>query len=1534
MKLYIADESRLNKYILYATNEEYSFLHYKIMNSKNDYPITIVNKNNEYYLQSNGSVNIEQSGKQDFIQKLNEYSSYCLKILGKKENVKVFCLPNVDEQTYKLNIENISEITIGSNNNNTIIYKESNFALQECILKKSNNSWEIQKNTSSNYLYVNNIAVTYKKLKYGDVIFINGLKIIFMPKFIEVNNPANLVNVQNLSIYQEYESNITEYKPVTDEEANVQLYNEEDYFYHVPRMQEVIEIKNITIDAPPNNQSMENVPFFLTIGTSLVMTASSVITGYSIYNSVVNNGAKFISVLPQFIMVLSMLIGSLLIPILSKKWHKKKSKERELLRQKKYGEYLTKKEAEIKLEMNNQKHILLANYPSALECRALINQGKKNIWKREIDDKEFLNVRLGLGNIKPFLNISSPQEKFSLDEDNLMKEVYRINMETKLLDKVPITYSFKDNILSSLIYNTQKNDRYIDGIITQLVTFHSPIDLKLVIFTNEDNANKWNYAKYLPHIWNNEKDTRFFSTNTEELKVVSSYLENEFKERKNKINSRNLSSEEMELINKKEPYKNFRSYYLIITDDYLSVKNTGIIEEIIKNKANYGFSLLTISNSIKNIPKECEKFIDLSESDGCIFEKEVSASKQIKFLLEDINNEDMYDISQKLSIIPIDIKNETAILPKSLSFLDMYDVTYIEQLNISNNWKLNNAIQSLAVPIGVHVNGEKFYLDLHEKYHGPHGLIAGSTGSGKSEFIISFILSMAINYHPYEVQFVLIDYKGGGLAGAFENKEAGIKLPHLVGTITNLDVTEMNRTLVSINSELKRRQKLFNEVKKQLGEGTIDIYKYQKYYREGLVKEPLAHLFVISDEFAELKSQQPEFMQELISTARIGRSLGIHLILATQKPSGVVNDQIWSNSKFKICLKVQDRSDSMEMLKKPDAASIKDVGRFYLQVGYDDYFDIGQSAWSGARYKPTEKIIKKVDDSISFIDNVGYVIKNITDKVSSETSKDIGDQLTNIVKYICKIGTKENIHTNQLWLESLPETLYISNLKQKYNYLPNSYNFTPIIGEYDKPKRQEQGLLNLNLNCQNTIIWGESGSGKDNLLTTIIWSSITEHTPEEINFYIIDCGSEVLQVFNQIPHIGEVTTLESSEKIIGIFNMLQEEIERRKDLLNAYAGSYKAYNESSGKKLPLLVCVISNYENFTDTYNRLSEDILPLYRDGSKYGIVFIITSVSTTGIRARMLQNFSNRITLRLSDDTNYRALLNAPRGLIPKKCFGRGLINLNEDILEFQTAFVYTQKDIYSVIRNSVSLFKQNYKVRAKKISVIPKVVTIDTVIDEIKEVDKIPVGYDLQTKETKTYNFISEPITIISAADMSDKNGFIGAIIKELEMFDICLKIIDVNGILKEYLQPDVNYFDNVNMGIMDIFNEINNYNIQKEKIYIINGISNIHRYLDSTTQLSFYNLIEQLDKFKNVHFIFIDNYLSFKNMELQKWFKNISKGFNGIWLGENFGVQSLFNVMSVSLEVRKLDFPYIGFVINNGNFKVIKSLILERKENNHE
>lgn len=199
--------------------------------------------------------------------------------------------------------------------------------------------------------------------------------------------------------------------------------------------------------------------------------------------------------------------------------------------------------------------------------------------------------------------------------------------------------------------------------------------------------------------------------------------------------------------------------------------------------------------------------------------------------------------------------SQRSALPNSLGFLEMFEVGNVAQLNIGQRWADDDASRTLVTPVGRDAAGECATLNLHEKAHGPHGLIAGTTGSGKSEFIITYILSMCVNYAPDQVAFVLIDYKGGGLAGAFDNER--IRLPHLAGTITNLDGAAISRSLVSIKSELKRRQDAFNRARDVTGEATMDIYKYLRYYRRGVLMEPLPHLFIVADEFAELKQQEP-----------------------------------------------------------------------------------------------------------------------------------------------------------------------------------------------------------------------------------------------------------------------------------------------------------------------------------------------------------------------------------------------------------------------------------------------------------------------------------------------------------------------------------------------------------------------------------------------------------------------------------------------------------------------------------------------------
>ena len=1520
MRILIVDRKKIHKYFLPDNMDESFVISYRPIDSKSDCLITFEANEDKIYLKSNGTVNVVDNNTLISEVAITEYSFYALKILGTNNYVHFYALPNVETQKYQLDFGNLTNINIGNSQGCNIYYQNNLTGSLHAQIQFTNNEWRIINSDPNKYfVYVNNNAISNENLRIGDVIFINGLKIIWMKKFIIINNPQNKVGVAGLINYVDQNIIKTDYEQVSDEDKYVDLYQEDEYFYHTPRIKELVDLEEIKIDAPPGEEKMEDLPFILTIGTSITMAASSMMMIYNVIAGIQSGNRAMMQLVLQGIMAFGMIFGSLILPRVTKSYQKKKKKEREKLRLEKYTAYLDQKEEKIKNIIKKQTQILLENSISTQECESALMTKNRNFWSREITDNDFLSVRLGVGDIPANLKISAPEEHFTLDEDNLLNRVYEMTEKYQKLSKVPIRFSFAYQNVSALICNNSYKNEYLDGLILQLITLHSAADLKIIVLTDEASENRWDYIKYLPHCFSEDKSTRFFATNEDEMREISNYLEQEFKARKEALNSRDKS----ENIKAENGYKNFMPYYLIINDDYKAAKDLPIINYILNSENNLGFSLLVVEETMKDLPSKCEAFIEITEKDGCILERNISSKSQIIFKTEYVPNLDMKKLSKNLSNIPIMAKDGISVLPTTLSFLDMYGVSKIEQLNILNRWKMNNPVLNLSVPVGVHTNGEQFKLNLHEKAHGPHGLIAGMTGSGKSEFIITYILSMALNYHPYEVQFVLIDYKGGGLAGAFENKETGVRLPHLTGTITNLDTSEMNRTLVSIESELKRRQRQFNKVRDSLGESTIDIYKYQRLYREGVVKEPMSHLFIISDEFAELKSQQPDFMSQLISTARIGRSLGVHLILATQKPSGVVNDQIWSNSKFKVCLKVQNRSDSMEMLKRPEAASLKDVGRFYLQVGYDDYFDIGQSGWSGAKYIPSDKIIKKIDDSVDYINNVGYVTKTIKDLVVQEPLKEYGDQLTNIVKYIYNLGKKENIIVNKMWLDAIPAEIFVEQLKQKYNYKPIPYFINPVIGEYDVPAAQQQGLLNLNLtNHGNTLIFGQTGSGKENLLTTIIWSTIVEHTPDEVNLYIIDCGSESLKSFVNMPHVGEIAGVDDSEKILGIMNMLASEIERRKDLFTEYAGSYVEYINSSGNKLPLIVTIINSYEIFTENYSKLSDAIQNLYRDGSKYGIIFIISAVATNAIRGRMAQNFNNQLILQIPNETDYRSLINAPKGLYPAKIFGRGLVSMHETAFEFQTALITDRKNINTLIRTAANQLSNSYTSRAKKIPFVPRVVTIDT-LGDINNTSNLPIGYNINTKEVYSYNFNSKFNLILTNNMDVNKMNFIYALIKQLKL----LNNVTVIDLVDAYKKTDVNVYNkDFDKAIISINNEIMQ-NKDKENYYIFLGIGEIKK-LNMGKQI-----LEKLFENENLYksnFVFVDTYTSFRNLQTEIWTQKIDRN-HGIWLGEDASNQLAININNMTMDDRRINFPCMAIAVDNDRYTIIKHVVDVEEDN---
>ncbi len=1461
-----------------------------------------------------------------------EVGNYYLVYNDIEKSYFVLYCSNIDIKYQAYQIQNrISEgITIGSNPNNLVVY--SSIDDYACFIKLVNGKVYIVDNNSKNGIYVNDIRIRKEvELKIGDIIFISGLKIILSI----LNNSyclyINTNDVKNLKVNLEQTNKITPLNtPFTEstEEVEFKMYNENEYFHKVPRFFRKNDALELTVDPPPTKVDEKDQPIILTIGPMLTMSMTSLVMGYASLSSVFNGSSTWGNVIPSLIICGAMIATVFIWPVFTKWYNKKTRIKQEKERQKKYSKYIESKRQIIKQEKINQESLLKNNYMTSIEASNVILKRFTNLWQRRIDDDDYLEVNLGEGSIPMEIKIKYPEDHFTMAEDNLVEIASTLSKEPKMLNGVPIVLSLTKNYISGFIGGDALTD-YVKRLLVQILAQHSYDDLKIVVLTDEEKAHQWNFLKNIPHVFSDDKSIRFFATNSDEYKSVCYYLDNQI----NAVKEKNA--------NYSESKESFNKIYLIITDSFKKVREFDVFNNILNSKTYLGFSLMILDTKITNLPDQCGTFINLNDSSGELRSSE-NINKSIGFKADLISPINYDALAKVLCNIPIEQnENDDSKLVDRVGFLEMYDVGKVEQLNSSVRWATNNPILSLQAPVGIGKTGEIISLDLHEKFHGPHGLIAGMTGSGKSEFIITYILSMAINYHPYEVQFILIDYKGGGLAGAFENKITGLKLPHLVGTITNLDTNEIMRSLVSIESELKRRQALFNKAREISGESTIDIYKYQRMYREKIVSEPISHLFIICDEFAELKHQQPDFMDKLISVSRIGRSLGVHLILSTQRPSGVVDPQIWSNTRFRICLRVQDKSDSNDIIKSPDAAYLKQTGRFYFQVGYNEIFSLGQSAYAGGKYIPTEKVVKVLDTSIDFIDNVGYVYKKTDTKVKNLEQKPInlGEELINIVKYLSDIAKDQNIKCQPLWLEKMSSDIRVEDLAYKYNYKKENYIINPIIGEYDIPSRQEQRLLTLPLtNEGNALIYGASGSGKENLITTLIYSSELYYSPEELNYYVMDFGSESLKMFNDYPIVGDVLTSSDDEKIRNLYKMLNDIVEERKVLFAEYNGDYYTYCKNSGDKVPAIVVVINSYESYQEMYDDLSDELIMLTRDCNKYGIYFVITVNTPNGVRFKLKQNFAIFYSLQQNNDDDYTSILGNVHKNYPDKIFGRGIFRL-DDVYEFQTALVAERDNIIRYIKDKKNEFLANSNIKAKSIPVLPVTVSYKDIYSEFGKSDEMIIGIDKNTLELAKFNFIKNYVTIITSFDLNITESFINPLINQMIATNKSTLIVinaedyTIDNTYKSYYNYYSDNFDKV-------FENLCSYIKSKKEQYIKNnysrkifendrkitcmiiGIESFKNRLDESIKDQFGELFVSGKDLGIINFIIVDSISKIKKFEIDSWYKTCVNSSYGIWFGNGINEQFTIRIAQKINEMRQ-DIPNnFCFVIKRGKVQYVK------------
>ncbi len=1406
---------------------------------------------------------------------------------------------------------------INENRHLRICYSED---IPECV-KSCEEEISSGRNNPS---YINNAIIDGEvKAKVGDVIFLFGMKIVLGKGFIAVNDPEGLSKVHL------QKKDIDRFVPLAIDEEQVDIFQP---FSSAPRARKEFVHRNFKIENPPEGLTEEDTPWIVMLGPSLTMAMGSVFSSVITINNIVASSGSIDSALPSLVTSIVMVLGSAVWPIVGRRVQHRSHVRRAVIASDDYEDYLKKLQSEIDAAVDLQKEILKENNPLLTECINTILNESGNLWERSQRHKDFLDVMIGFGDVPLDADFSYPERGYHSEISQSAKDMYDLVAKNHVVQDVPISLPLRNAGIVGIVGDRADVIGFTKALLIELTAMHNYEDLKIIFIYNEKEREKWEFVKWIPHLWNDERSVRYLANDPDEVKVLSDYISN-------------LRSVQQHNSGK----KNDGPYYLIIAADKTLAERAQAIKELYQSPEEYNMTMITLYDERQYLPKACSYVIDLIHDSER--RRNPDKYRNIAATLADYNDitgnrvicrerihydENPENIFIKMANIHLDSPTSAKQLPSQYTFMEMFEVGKPEHLDLLRRWRENSAVDTLAAPIGIDADGYYINLDIHEKAHGPHGVIAGMTGSGKSEFIISYIASLAINYSPEDVAFVLIDFKGGGMADIFKN------LPHTAGLITNLDGNELRRSFLAIEHELEKRQKLFKEISEQKKISNIDIYKYQKLRREDNSLKPLPHLILISDEFAELKQQHADFMGQLIRIARIGRSLGVHLILATQKPDGVVDDQIKSNIRFKVCLKVQDKSDSQGMIGRPDATLITNAGRFYFQVGNDEVFEYGQSPWSGALYEPMDHVQKNVCDYIEVLNEQGFVICRESVPKGKRPTNVPEKQIDALVEFISEVAEQNNLNAEKLWLSPLeaPKDEKKKTTVYETNIVP--YVLNPIVGKYDDLLEQKHLDLTIPFTTQgNALLYGASGSGKLEFVNRTLVSIMEHHSPEEVKFFLCDYDSGSLAAFEDSSYTDTFVGAGDRAAVEEMLDGLVYEMIDRREKMRRFGGDYQTFIKSSTKKLPNIVLVIHNFQNLSDTDPEARQKIIQIAREGTKYGLYLLMTGTSANSIPYSMQPLFKNIYTLRQNADDQYREIVGKTEGIVPEQYKGRGLVRANGTVCEFQTKLVFEDADnVYEAIQmyckelnNKWSEFdivvcaeSDPNKIVAEELETDVHSTEHAVIIPQDFEyrLDAVPVGMG-DNNSIKTYDISRTTSTIVIYEDVreSQKQSVLEAIKSSLpsqgtviqldmEHEDISEKIASLWDIMQGRAKEGVAAKD-AGLPIPD-FTPI---------LILVDSPSEITESVDEITRVHLVSMITKLTPAYHMYFVISEKQKNVTSLIQGKCLGLLFPVTDGMLFSTDRGTHVLFDD---SVEFKTTARSPYGYIVQNKNVEVVK--IIER------
>lgn len=825
------------------------------------------------------------------------------------------------------------------------------------------------------------------------------------------------------------------------------------------------------------------------------------------------------------------------------------------------------------------------------------------LWERRLGDDDALELRLGSG------AIPASSRAVIVPNAPADRRIDQLVAEYSTLHHVPICLPLRQLGSLGIAGPRSAGLGLVYAMLAQAATLHAPAELRIALIAPPTAIADWQWIARLPHSQTpGEMQVGRVLAAAEPVAIerLLTFLLDELSRRRETSPANPLP-------------------IIVLVDNAALVTRHTALGQLLRDGGKYGLIVVVLTDDWANVPDHCAAVVEVDQRMGR-WTRAGEAWPTTPFQPDLLERADIERLASRLATIRLNEIGAGLHLPRHVRLLDLLALPTDDQL-VPTGWQQTPATSwHPEVPIGVVGESKPFWLNLNEQQHGPHGIIAGATGAGKSVLLQTIIAALTITHGPDRLNLLLIDFKGGAALAPFAT------LPHTTGFVTDLDDRLATRAIAAINSELRRRKAVLRSVTERYGVHVENIADYRHLARQYSL-EPLPNVLIVLDEFDEMARSCPDFVSALVRVVKQGRSLGVHLLIATQQPARVVSDEIRSQLSYFIALRLGSSEDSREMLQRPDAAFLSPQlpGRAYMRSGSE------------------VRLIQ---------------VARLT------TQPDGQSDLELIAQRLYAAGQIYLLEQN--WQ---PQPIWQPPLADRVTLTTSATGLKAVVGLLDIPQQGRQTPLEIDLQTGHLAIFGGPASGKSVTLVRLVLDLAARLAPDQLWFYIIDGDGYLINTLTDLPHIGALVRPFEREALLALFRQLEQLLRERRSRVLA--------GLPPGPSVLLIIDRLAVVrDELRDAYGESElAELVRLARNGRDLGLNVIVSADRLADLPYRLAMQFEQRLALRMAELQDYADVLGErPPAHLPPAIPGRGYwLHADEGMLETQIALPHIGGDSY---------------------------------------------------------------------------------------------------------------------------------------------------------------------------------------------------------------------------------------------------------------